>query len=119
LKPSLTRRLKNDFLTGVFAPRGWHCQTWSGSNESFIIVTPSVPPQIIPREPVTGQMTTSPTGAAYAGPKARGSIDSPHSSRNEFGIAILVDWKLYGLYINTCRKYRIEARKTPGMNSRA
>jgi hypothetical protein len=40
---------------GVFAPRGWHCQTWSGSSGSFIIVTPNVPPQIIPRKPVTGR----------------------------------------------------------------
>jgi hypothetical protein len=40
---------------GVFAPRGWHCQTWSGSNGAFIIVTPSAPPQIIPREPVKGR----------------------------------------------------------------
>ena len=40
---------------GVFAPRGWHCQTWSGSNGAFIIVTPRAPPQIIPREPVKGR----------------------------------------------------------------
>ena len=39
---------------GVFAPRGWHCQTWSGSNGSLIIVTPSVPRPIVPRELVTG-----------------------------------------------------------------
>lgn len=40
---------------GVFAPLGWHCQTWSGSNGSFIIVTPRVPPQTISREPATGR----------------------------------------------------------------
>jgi len=40
---------------GVFAPRGWHCQTWSGSSGSFIVVTPRVPPQTISREPVTGR----------------------------------------------------------------
>lgn len=37
---------------GVFAPRGWHCRTWGGSSGSFIIVTPSAPPAVIPREPV-------------------------------------------------------------------
>ena len=39
---------------GVFAPSGWHCQAWGGSNGSFIIVTPTAPPAVIPREPVKG-----------------------------------------------------------------
>jgi hypothetical protein len=39
---------------GVFAPRGWHCQTWRGSHGAFIIVTPTSPPEIIPRESVQG-----------------------------------------------------------------
>ena len=39
---------------GVFAPRGWHCQTWRGSHGAFIIVTPTAPPEIIPRESVQG-----------------------------------------------------------------
>jgi hypothetical protein len=37
---------------GVFAPRGWHCQAWGGASGSFIIVTPSTPPAVIPRESV-------------------------------------------------------------------
>ena len=37
---------------GVFAPRGWHCQAWGGSSGSFIIVTPTAPAAIIPREAV-------------------------------------------------------------------
>lgn len=40
---------------GVFAPRGWHCRTWHGSNGAFIIVTPTAPPETIPRESVKGQ----------------------------------------------------------------
>jgi len=39
---------------GVLAPRGWHCQAWGGSNGSFIIVAPTAPPAVIPREPVKG-----------------------------------------------------------------
>jgi hypothetical protein len=39
---------------GVFAPRGWHCQTWRGSHGAFIIVTATAPPEIIPRESVQG-----------------------------------------------------------------
>ena len=39
---------------GVFAPRGWHCQAWGGSNGSFIIVTPAAPRAVIPREAVKG-----------------------------------------------------------------
>jgi hypothetical protein len=39
---------------GVFAPRGWHCQAWGGSNASFIIVAPTAPPAVIPLEPVKG-----------------------------------------------------------------
>lgn len=39
---------------GVFAPRGWHCQAWGGADGSFIIVTPTAPPAVIPREPVKG-----------------------------------------------------------------
>ena len=40
---------------GVFAPRGWRCRTWSGSNGSFIIVTPAAPPGVFPRKPVETQ----------------------------------------------------------------
>ena len=40
---------------GVFAPRGWHCRTWHGSNGAFIIVTPTEPPDATPREPVKDQ----------------------------------------------------------------
>lgn len=39
---------------GVFAPRGWHCQAWGGADGSFIIVTPTAPPAVIPRKPVKG-----------------------------------------------------------------
>jgi hypothetical protein len=39
---------------GVFAPRGWHCRAWGGANGAFIIVSPTAPPAVIPREPVTG-----------------------------------------------------------------
>ena len=34
--------------------RGWHCQAWGGANGAFIIVSPTAPPAVIPREPVRG-----------------------------------------------------------------
>jgi len=39
---------------GVFAPRGWHCQAWGGANGAFIIVSPTAPPAVIPRQSVRG-----------------------------------------------------------------
>ncbi len=40
---------------GVFAPRGWHCQAWSGASGAFIVVTPGVPKPVIPAERVRGE----------------------------------------------------------------
>ena len=39
---------------GVFAPAGWHCREWYGSNGSFVVVTPAAPPDRFPAEQVTG-----------------------------------------------------------------
>jgi len=32
---------KGDPAPGVYAPRGWHCRVWYGSNGSLVLVTPS------------------------------------------------------------------------------
>jgi hypothetical protein len=39
---------------GVFAPRGWHCRQWYGSNGSFVIVTPSPPKDHFPASAIPG-----------------------------------------------------------------
>jgi hypothetical protein len=39
---------------GVFAPRGWHCRQWYGSNGAFVIVTPDVPTDEIPPRSILG-----------------------------------------------------------------
>jgi hypothetical protein len=36
---------------GVFAPRGWHCLAEGGASGSFIMVSPTALPAVIPREP--------------------------------------------------------------------
>jgi hypothetical protein len=41
--------------SGVFAPRSWHCQGWSGSTGSILLVTPQrIPPPYFPLPAVTG-----------------------------------------------------------------
>ena len=39
---------------GAFAPVGWHCREWYGSNGSFIAVTPAAPPDAIPANRIAG-----------------------------------------------------------------
>ena len=39
---------------GVFAPRGWHCRQWYGSNGSFVIVTPTPPDDHFPASAISG-----------------------------------------------------------------
>src|SRR5579885_1833847 len=39
---------------GVFAPRGWHCRQWYGSNGSFVIVTPMPPEDRFPASAIPG-----------------------------------------------------------------
>ena len=40
---------------GIFGPRGWHCQGWSGLNGSLLLVTPQrIPPPYFPLPVVTG-----------------------------------------------------------------
>jgi len=39
---------------GVFAPAGWQCREWYGSNGYFMIVTPAPPPDRITAQPVAG-----------------------------------------------------------------
>jgi hypothetical protein len=39
---------------GVFAPVGWHCRAWYGSNGSFVAVTPAAPPDSLPAKRIAG-----------------------------------------------------------------
>jgi hypothetical protein len=40
---------------GVYAPRGWSCHSWSGSNGSFLVVTPKrIEPPYFPLPTITG-----------------------------------------------------------------
>jgi hypothetical protein len=40
---------------GVYAPRGWHCTVWNGSNGRILLVTPQrIPPPYFPLPVVTG-----------------------------------------------------------------
>jgi hypothetical protein len=40
---------------GVYAPRGWHCRAWYGSNGSFLVVTPKrIEPPYFPLPMITG-----------------------------------------------------------------
>jgi hypothetical protein len=39
---------------GVFAPVGWHCLAWYGSNGSLVAVTPAAPPDAIPANGIAG-----------------------------------------------------------------
>jgi hypothetical protein len=40
--------------TGVFAPRGWRCRAWYGSNGDFVIVAPSEIQDTFPAPPIAG-----------------------------------------------------------------
>lgn len=40
---------------GVFAPKGWRCREWYGSNGWSVVVTPSGPPASIPANPLPAQ----------------------------------------------------------------
>jgi hypothetical protein len=57
LAPEIAKQLayyKGEHGPGTFAPAGWHCRTWYGSNGSFIIVTPDAPPHTFPAKAVAG-----------------------------------------------------------------
>ena len=45
---------KGTYSPGVFAPAGWHCREWYGSNGSFVVVTPVAPPDRLTAQPVPG-----------------------------------------------------------------
>jgi hypothetical protein len=42
-------------IPGVYAPKGWYCQAWSGSNGSILVVTPKrIAPPYYPLPVITG-----------------------------------------------------------------
>jgi hypothetical protein len=44
-----------EYGPGVYAPRGWHCRAWYGSNGGFLVVTPKpIPPPYFPVPKITG-----------------------------------------------------------------
>lgn len=46
---------KATYSLGVFAPRGWHCRAWYGSNGSILAVTPKrIEPPYFPLPTITG-----------------------------------------------------------------
>jgi hypothetical protein len=48
--------------SGVFAPAGWHCRVWYGSNGSFMIVTPKpLKPPYFPAPAIAGPAVQSST----------------------------------------------------------
>jgi len=50
---------KAEFSPGVFAPRGWHCHAWSGSNGTFLVITPRpIAPPFYPLPKITGPAVT-------------------------------------------------------------
>ena len=60
---------KGDTDPGVFAPKGWHCRLWYGSDGSFIIVTPSPPAHVFPARLVSGLGVE--IGLSYGGTSGR------------------------------------------------
>lgn len=50
---------KAEHGTGIFAPRGWYCRSWNGSNGSFLAVTPKpIPPPYFPLPSIGGPAVT-------------------------------------------------------------
>jgi hypothetical protein len=50
---------KAEHGTGIFAPRGWYCRAWNGSNGSFLAVTPKpIPPPYFPLPSIGGPAVT-------------------------------------------------------------
>jgi hypothetical protein len=46
---------KDDYGPGVYAPRGWSCRGWAGSNGTLLLVTPKrIEPPYFPLPAVTG-----------------------------------------------------------------
>jgi len=44
---------------GVYAPKGWYCLTWEGSNGTILVVTPRrIPPPYFPLPVITGPAVT-------------------------------------------------------------
>ncbi|PRC90581.1 hypothetical protein [Solimicrobium silvestre] len=46
---------RGEFGPGTFAPKGWQCRLWYGSNGSFLIVTPTAPPATFPPHPISAE----------------------------------------------------------------
>ena len=50
---------KAEHGSGIFAPRGWYCRAWNGSNGSFLAVTPKpIPPPYFPLPGIGGPAVT-------------------------------------------------------------
>jgi hypothetical protein len=50
---------KAEHGSGIFAPKGWYCRAWNGSNGSFLAVTPKpIPPPYFPLPSISGPAVT-------------------------------------------------------------
>jgi hypothetical protein len=50
---------KAEHGSGIFAPKGWYCRAWNGSNGSFLAVTPKpIPPPYFPLPSIGGPAVT-------------------------------------------------------------
>ena len=66
---------KAEHGSGIFAPKGWYCRAWNGSNGSFLAVTPKpIPPPYFPLPSIGGPAVTIATWDGESSGRVRVAI---------------------------------------------